>query len=98
MVQFAESQCLAAKALACGFVGERAPIQHFQRNVALQLFVMGAIHHAHAAGADLGDNTIVRYGAIEHAGSYARPDWLKESLIWTAGTETVSRVLSIDES
>ncbi len=26
MVQFAKSQCLAAKALACSFVGERAPI------------------------------------------------------------------------
>ena len=95
MVQFAKSQGLAAETLARSFVGERAAIQHFQRNVALQLFVMSAIHHAHAAGTDLGDDAIMRNGLIEHAGSYACPNWLL--LIWT-GTKTVSRALSIDES
>ena len=39
----------------------------------LKLFVMSAIHHTHAAGAELGDNTVVRYGATKHASSYAFP-------------------------
>jgi hypothetical protein len=73
MVQLAERQRLAAKALARGFIREGSRIQHFQRNIALQLFVVSAVHHAHTTGADLGDNTIVRYGPIEHAGFYARP-------------------------
>ncbi len=34
---------------------------------------MSAVHHTHAAGAELGDNTVMRYGAIEHASSYAFP-------------------------
>ena len=94
VVQLGQSQCLAAKALACGVVGEGAPGQDFQRNIALQLLVMGAIHHAHTAGTDLGDNAIVRYGPIEHAGIYAGRDLLKAkflSLICIAGTATVSR-------
>jgi hypothetical protein len=74
MVQLAERERLAAKALARGFVGESSRVQHFERNVAFQLFVVRTVHHAHAAGADLGDDTIVRYGPIEHASLYARPD------------------------
>jgi hypothetical protein len=39
------------------------------------------LNHAHAANPDPGNNAIVRYGPIEHAGSYARPELLKEKIL-----------------
>src|SRR5678816_1785578 len=52
MVQAGEKARLGAKVLARGVVIEGAWSQHLDRDDPLQLEVVGAVHHAHAAGSD----------------------------------------------
>jgi hypothetical protein len=59
MVQLCKSQGFSAETLAGDFVGQSAGGQYLQRNIAIQLLIMSAIHHAHAAGSNVLDNAVV---------------------------------------
>ena len=55
MTQLANRQRLRAELFAGGIVGEQSGGQDLDRDVALQLLIMGAKDHTHAPGADLLD-------------------------------------------
>ena len=59
MVQLADRQRLFAELFASGIVGKQSCGQDLDRDVALQLLIMGAKDHAHASGANLFDQPIV---------------------------------------
>ena len=55
----ADRQRLLAELFAGSVVGEQSRGQDFDRNVALQLLIMGAKDHTHASGANLFDQPVV---------------------------------------
>ena len=59
MVQLGKSQRFIAEMPACGWVAQRAGRKNFDGDIPGQMFVVGAIHFSHAAGADLLGDTVV---------------------------------------
>ena len=64
-----------------GLVAQRTGWQHFQRDVAIEMFVMSKVDLAHAAGAEPLDDPVVREGAADHffAGRGSDARWNRPS-------------------
>ena len=61
-----QGQRFLAKAVAGLLVTQKARRQHLHRHVAAQLLVPGAVHLAHAAGAELLEDPVVGERAADH--------------------------------
>ena len=66
MIELGERERFPAKALPGGIVGKSARGQHLERDVAAQALVPRAVHHAHAARADLLHDAIMGQRFSDH--------------------------------
>ena len=66
MIQLRERKSFLAKPLARAFVGQHAGGKNLHGHIAVKLFVMGAVHHSHSAGAQLIENFIVAENLADH--------------------------------
>jgi hypothetical protein len=72
VIQLGEGQRFLAKLLSRCVVSERAGREDLQRDVAIELLVVGTIDFAHAASADLCDDAIVRDALSDQRGGIWR--------------------------
>ena len=80
--QARENVRLAAKSLARDRICQRAPQEHLDRHVAVEMLVVGAIDLAHAARAEGFEDSIVGEGLADHGASLERS---KETSIAKSG-------------
>ena len=73
MIHFRQCEGFFAEALAGGFVGQRARRQNLQGHVAVELLVVGAIHHTHPAFTDFPNDAVVAECEANHG--EGNPPW-----------------------
>ena len=66
MIERTRGACLPQQASSGLRIMDRSRRQEFQRNPTLQVRIFGQIHRAHAPGADVADDSVVRDGRADH--------------------------------
>jgi hypothetical protein len=67
MIELREEQSFPAESFPCCFVGEAAGRQHFDRHLAIEMLVAGAVDDTHAAGTDPVEDGVVTNTFADHA-------------------------------
>src|SRR5579863_1524692 len=67
MIELRERECLSAEAFARGFVAQCTLGQDFYGHVAVELLIVGPVHHTHSAFAELLDDAIVADNFSNHS-------------------------------
>src|ERR1700721_590805 len=94
MIQLCEGQGLFAKLLSGIVIAQHSRRQHLQRNLAVQLLVERAIHHAHSTSPELAKNQIMLKFLPNHSTACGRMlggACIEVNAGWNMGFRTLNR-------